>query len=149
MGVGKGVNVNAVMYGVVTGDYPGSETWQGEFDPDNRVRPTLYIVPFEVTDVRKDASFRPAGICFVTVVFRAALPVSELGLSPETSLSWGGDASFDAGLTDMLPFTTGPHHGFREVGSERLVGHGAFFRTIAEARLYAKRGSRTNIVSLV
>lgn len=136
------------MYGTVCGDYPGSDTWQSEFDK-NWVEPTLYLLRFNVIELAKDASFRPPGICYVTVVFASAVAVPTLQISPEQSLFWGGDARLDADLNDMLPFSTGPYHGFRRLGSNELVGHGAFFSTAAEAEARAQLGSGTNVVKMI
>jgi hypothetical protein len=127
------------MYGVVMDNRPESDT----------SAPTFYIVPFRVADVRKDQTARPPGTCFVTVVFRATVPVPALGISPSQELSWGGDAPIDASVGDMLPFQTGPYHGFREAQTDRLVGHGKFFATFAEAKANAESiypGSAINLV---
>jgi hypothetical protein len=112
------------IYGLVMG--PQAE--------DNLDPATFCIVPFEVVEVSKNRTARPEGICFVTVVFRPTIPVPMLDLFPEQRLYWGRDAGCDATFVDMLPFRTAPYHGFREVGTERLTGHGEFFASLAEAR---------------
>ena len=129
------------IYGVVMDNRP-----ERDMSP-----PTFYVVPFQVVDVRKNQTARPAGICFVTVVFRPTVPVPALDISPAQELSWGGDASVDASLADMLPFQTGPYHGFRDTLTDRLIGHGKFFATLAEAKVDTASiypGSSINLVPI-
>jgi hypothetical protein len=138
VGAGGDTHLNGLMYGVVTDDSPESDANPAPF----------YLLPFEVVDLRKDSSFRPPGVCFVTVVFKPTLPVPALNLSPDQELSWGGDASENAVLGDMLPFSTAPYHGFNDVRTDRRVGHGAFFATLPEAQKHAAIGF-AEVISLV
>jgi hypothetical protein len=138
VGTGGDTHVNGMMYGVVTDDSPESDATPVPF----------YLLPFEVVELRKDPSFRPPGMCFVTVVFRPTLSAPAINFSPNQELSWGGDASTNAELRDMLPFSTAPHHGFSDMRTNKRVGHGAFFATLGEAQAYAARGF-AKVISLV
>jgi hypothetical protein len=112
------------MYGIVRGDQPESDLSPAPY----------FIIPFEVIELRKNPTARPPGVCFLTVVFRSTVPVPALPLTPDQQLYWGGDAPIDASLPDMLPFQTGEHHGFSEIGTDRRIGHGAFFETLPETK---------------
>jgi hypothetical protein len=106
---------------------------------DDLRSPTFYLVPIEVVGERKNAAFRPEGITFLTVIFRTLVEVPDLKISTSQNFSWGGDVSTSASFVDLLPFQTGPYHGFAEdlvdlTGFGRIAGQGMFFETLTEAK---------------
>lgn len=121
----------STIYGVVA-----EHEREGEA-PETPAR--FVLAPFTVVDVEKNPAYRPPGTCFMTIVFAANVPIDALNLVAGQQLSFGGDVPSDATFSALLPFSTGPYHGFADRETERIVGDGHFFGSLSEAEAWAAR----------
>jgi hypothetical protein len=118
------------VFGVVSEFRPEDDTTGG---------PTIfYLAPFSIVEVRRDEAHRPPGTCFMQVVFAPDVPISALGLEAGQQLWIGGDARAEADVTALFPFRCGPFHGFADLRTDRIVGDGAFFLSLSEAKASVK-----------
>ena len=67
------------------------------------------------------------------VVFVPDVAIVALRMEAGHALWIGGNASVEADVTTLIPFSCGPFHGFADLRTDRIVGDGAFFLSPLEA----------------
>lgn len=98
-----------------------------------------YIARLRVVEIRKDEAHRPAGTCYMQVVFVTDVAIPALNIAAGQMLWFGGDVPLAADVGALLPFSTPAYQGFVDLNTGRIVGDGAVFSSIDDAEARTRR----------